>query len=307
MWINHEWLAECVMYLAFAIGGGTGLVVLKMLVVLATVGLVWSELRRQQVDSATRDLLIALTVVGTFPQANHVRPQIFSIVAFAILLWILVAGGSLRRLLLIPLLFAAWVNFHGGWIVGGGVLAMWAMLSWPASLSREEKSALFLTGAMALIGTLANPYGWRMWEFLTSTVGFGRAEITDWQPLYRLGAGYVALWAVLALAGPRRMRSTPGSLASGNCVVWVLSSCWGSRRFRSAGCWPFSRLLWCWCSAGHVAAALSAWRGASTFARAFTEATRNGVGSGHCGGAHHRRGCGFGEQPDLCPHGSGSV
>ena len=86
MRINHEWLAECVMYLAFAIGGGTGLVVLKMLVVLATVGLVWSELRRQQVDSATRDLLIALTVVGTFPQANHVRPQIFSIVAFAILL-----------------------------------------------------------------------------------------------------------------------------------------------------------------------------------------------------------------------------
>ena len=53
---------------------------------------------------------------------------------------------------------------------------------------------------MALVGTLANPYGWRMWQFLMTTVGFGRAEITDWQPLYRLGAGYVALWVVLSLA-----------------------------------------------------------------------------------------------------------
>jgi hypothetical protein len=221
-WINHEWLAECAMYIAFAIGGAPGLVMLKMLVVLAMLALVWSRLGRRQVDTASRDLLIALTVIGTFPQANHVRPQIFSIVAFAVLMWILDSGGSVRRLLLIPLVFAAWVNFHGGWIVGGGVLALWAVLTAAGSspgggVSSEafdargkevlpprwwqgEKGLLFLVGAMAFIGTLANPYGWRMWLFLTSTVGFGRAEITDWQPLYRLGLGYVALWAVLALA-----------------------------------------------------------------------------------------------------------
>jgi hypothetical protein len=102
------------------------------------------------------------------------------------------------------------------------VLAMWAVLTAagpspgrgassdaPGARQNEEspprwwqgeKGLLFLVGAMAFAGTLANPYGWRMWLFLTSTVGFGRAEITDWQPLYRLGMGYVALWAVLALA-----------------------------------------------------------------------------------------------------------
>jgi hypothetical protein len=218
LWINHEWLAECAMYIAYAIGAGPGLVVLKMLVVLATLALIWRRLGRQRVDTASRDLLIALAVIGTFPQANHVRPQIFSIVAFAVLIWILDGGGSVRRLLLIPLVFAAWVNFHGGWIVGGGVLAVWAMLSLfskgassdaPDADSsqgqhrrkwREEQGLLFLAGAMALAGTLANPYGWRMWLFLTNTVGFGRAEITDWQPPYRLGLGYFALWAVLALA-----------------------------------------------------------------------------------------------------------
>jgi hypothetical protein len=195
-WINHEWLAECAMYIAYAVGGGPGLVLLKMLVVFAMLALVWSGVKRQKVDLATRDLLIALTVVGTFPQLNHVRPQIFSVVAFAALIWILVSSGPARRLLLVPLLFAAWVNFHGGWIVGGGVLAIWAVMS----LRNREGVLLFVVGAMALVGTLANPYGWQMWQFLMTTVGFGRAEITDWQPLYRLGAGYVALWVVLVLA-----------------------------------------------------------------------------------------------------------
>jgi hypothetical protein len=201
-WINHEWLAESAMYIAFAAGRGPGLVVLKMLVVLGMLALVWNGLSRQQVDTATRDLLIALTVFGTFPQLNHVRPQIFSVVAFASLIWILVCSGPARRLLLIPLLFAAWVNFHGGWIVGGGVLALWAVLTLVTGRgeSPREGVLLFAVGAMALVGTLANPYGWRMWQFLMTTVGFGRAEITDWQPLYRLGAGYVALWVVLSLA-----------------------------------------------------------------------------------------------------------
>jgi len=83
-WINHEWLAESTMYIAFALGRGPGLVVLKMLVVLGMLALVWNGLSRQPVDTATRDLLIALTVVGTFPQLNHVRPQIFSVVAVAL-------------------------------------------------------------------------------------------------------------------------------------------------------------------------------------------------------------------------------
>jgi hypothetical protein len=219
-WINHEWLAESVMYVAFAVGGGVGLVFLKMLVVLATLAFVWSGLKNQQVDTAGRDLLTALVVVGTFPQSNHVRPQVFSIVAFAALVWILVRGGGVQRLLLIPILFAAWVNFHGGWIVGGGVLAIWTVLTLATpAMPSSEKRVLFLASALALLGTLANPYGWEMWRFLWTTVGFDRAEITDWQPLYRLGPGFVALWAVLALA-----------VAAGIVRAWRTGQ-WEFRRF----------------------------------------------------------------------------
>jgi len=196
-WVNHEWLAECAMFLAFALGGGPGLVIFKMLAVLATVAFVWSGLNRQQVDPNARTVLVALTIVGTFPQTNHVRPQLFSIVAFASLLWLLVAGRSRWRLAVIPLVFALWVNLHGGWIVGGGVLAIWALATLPTNVGRVEKAVLFAGGGASLLATLVNPYGWRMWLFLQQTVGFGRAEITDWQPPYRLGLGFVALWAAV--------------------------------------------------------------------------------------------------------------
>jgi hypothetical protein len=265
-WINHEWLAECVMYLAYAIGGGPGLVVLKVSIMLLAMALVWSGLKRQQVDPATRDLLIALAVVGTFPQANHVRPQIFSIVAFALLLWILVRGGPLQRLLLLPLVFAAWVNFHGGWIVGGGILAIWAALTLPASVSREEKVTVFLAGAMSLVGTLANPYGWHMWLFLSNTVGFGRAEITDWQPIYRLGAGFVALWAVVALV------ALAGALHSWRSHQWELRRL-GVVVVLGLGSLQVSRLLPFFTIAvvlllgRDVAAGLSLWRTSAPAAR----------------------------------------
>ena len=198
-WINHGWLADCVIYVAYAIGGGPGLVVLKMAVVLLMLAIVWTALTREQVDAASRDLLMALVVIGTFQQAHHVRPQIFSVASFAFMLAILIKDGPVSRLLLIPPLFALWVNLHGGWIVAGGVLAIWSLLTLPTAVSPREKGALFLIGALALVGTLANPYGWGMWEFLRSTVGFGRDEITDWQPLYLLGAPYVAVWVLLAL------------------------------------------------------------------------------------------------------------
>jgi hypothetical protein len=215
-WINHEWLAECAMFLTFALGGGPGLVIFKMLVVLATVAFVWSGLNRQQVDPNARNVLVALTIVTTFPQTTHVRPQLFSIVAFAFVLWLLVAKGSLWRVAAIPLVFAMWVNLHGGWIVGGGVLLFWVLLTLPANVERAQKVTLFVCGVASLLATLVNPYGWRMWLFLQQTVGFGRAEITDWQPPYRLGLGFMALWmsvfAVAVLGAMRHWRSNDREL-----------------------------------------------------------------------------------------------
>src|SRR5262245_8663127 len=116
-WINHEWLAEVLMYLAWSWGGGAGLVALKMLVIGGTLALVIGAVRRELVPPVS-DLLVFAALVGLWSRVFVVRPQLFSIVLFAVLLWIFqaVERGRTGRLWLLPLLFLFWANLHGGWI-----------------------------------------------------------------------------------------------------------------------------------------------------------------------------------------------
>ena len=90
-WVNHEWLAEAVMALAFRAGGGTGLIVLKMAMVALTLGCVYAAIRHV-VDGSTRDLVLFAAAAGLWPRVFVVRPQLFSVVLFAALLWILVSA-----------------------------------------------------------------------------------------------------------------------------------------------------------------------------------------------------------------------
>jgi hypothetical protein len=46
----------------------------------------------------------------------------------------------------------------------------------------------------ALAATLATPYGFELWRFIGGTVRLGRADITEWQPLWRSTPDMVAVW-----------------------------------------------------------------------------------------------------------------
>jgi hypothetical protein len=102
-----------------------------------------------------------------------------------------------RVLMPIPVLFMAWVNLHGGWLVGLGTLLVWSMarLVSPSTPSTERRLVASVT-ILAVLATLANPYGTGMWAFLHETVGFGRPDIRDWQPIVRLPIGFVMPWAL---------------------------------------------------------------------------------------------------------------
>jgi len=226
-WVNHGWLGDVLIYLAYLTGGGAGLIVLRMAAVLGTLAGVWVALARQQVDARARDLLIVFATIGTFAQANHMRPQVFSLLAFCWLLVVLRGSATAysRAHLFIPLIFAAWGNLHGGWMVGGAVLALWTTFTILRPEPLARKVLLLAIGGLALAATLVNPYGWHMWEFLWRTVGFSRADITDWQPVYRLEPGYLALWCATSVAAaialPRAWRSTESGMRSVAVVLML--------------------------------------------------------------------------------------
>jgi hypothetical protein len=200
-WINHEWLAEVLMYLAWAAGGGAGLIALKMIIVGGTLALVIDSIRREPAPPIS-DLLVFAALVGLWSRVFVVRPQLFSIVLFAALLWIFKSAesGKARRLWLLPILFLFWANLHGGWIVGMGVLLLWAAIGFtPFATAPLPRGVLAAAVAASLAAALVNPYGFGLWRFLAETVRPSRPDVSDWRPLAETDAQVLVPWAITAV------------------------------------------------------------------------------------------------------------
>ena len=198
-WINHEWLAEAMMWGAYSAGGAAGLVALKLILACAAGVALLATWRPQQLRPAVRDSMLLLTALGTWPLVATIRPQAFSASLFAVLLFVLhrAREGRTRWLLGLPLIFAVWVNVHGGWIVGAGTLAIFVTCSWCDSAWSTRSRALLLASACAsALATLCNPYGASMLGFLTETVRPARADIIEWQSATRVPIVGVLLWTI---------------------------------------------------------------------------------------------------------------
>jgi hypothetical protein len=200
-WVNHEWGAEVLAAFAFGTIGNAGLVSLKLLILGLVLLLLNSTLRHEGVRSGfARDVTAGIAIVITLSQAHHVRPQLFSLLCFSALMACLLAvrRGAQRWLFVLPVLFAAWANLHGGWIVGGAVVVLWTAA---VLISGERQQALYAlaAGACSAAATLATPFGFGLWRFLRETVGFSRPEIIEWQPVYSTGWPFLTLWLIALL------------------------------------------------------------------------------------------------------------
>lgn len=178
-WINHEWLSELITAVAYKTAGATGLVILKSTLVAALAAIVITAYAQAPlVVSGAAVLLIAW---GTASINPTVRPQLWTMVGVALLCRVLMTEPRRSWLVGLSALFALWVNLHGGWIVGAGLLAVWTA----GQLVRPQASRTLIIGiaAASAMATLVNPYGWHMWGFLASTVRMSR-DITEWKPLF---------------------------------------------------------------------------------------------------------------------------
>jgi len=216
-WVNHEWLAELLMYAAYALAGGAGLIVFKGAIAIGAVSLAHAPVRRPGADPLLSDALLVVLAAGVWVRVYVARPQIFSLLLFAALLWALlrIEAGARRWLVVVPVIFAAWVNLHGGWVVGLGILGVWTIVTCTTTPSIRSHAIAALV--LAAAATLCNPYGIGMWRFLAETVRPNRPYIDDWRPLFATPAVLV-LWLPAAFAAAyaivkRRSGVSPGHLA----------------------------------------------------------------------------------------------
>lgn len=177
--VDGEWLSQAGFALVERLAGPEGLTVLFALTLLA----VYLALGRA-FWLQTRGLLLAvagaaLALAIGFSRLTTIRPENFGVLAFALLLWLLVASGAWRepaeplrsrRLWLgAPLLFAVWANLHGSFPAGLGVLGCllvgravevgWRRRSLAAVIDDRPLRRWLLLTELAFGATLLNPYG----------------------------------------------------------------------------------------------------------------------------------------------------
>ena len=147
-----------------------------------------------------------------------IRPQLFSFLFFLLLLLVIQAAdrGHLGALWLAAPLIALWANFHGAFLAGLGLLAVWsgvrvAVIGYEYWADRRSNFAgvtvriaqVLLPLLAALLAAMLNPYGPKLLVFLWKTATVARPDIMEWQPVditKTEGMAYLALVGISILA-----------------------------------------------------------------------------------------------------------
>lgn len=272
-WIKHEWAAQAIIGWAWELAGARGLVALKALVVaLLLLVLVPAMHAATAGDDGSRPrdaeatAFVMLTMLALVNAGMLVRPQLATFLLVALLLVGLdaIIRGRLTpwALVLVPPLFVAWVNLHGGFLVGlglvglAGCLVALAMIAPSRSAAKPSKgvlAALIAAFLASVPATLLNPAGPELWRFLARSLPHPPSFVTEWRPLLRafdnahvpLFLGLLALAAFLVVAAARS-GTLRLSLAGGAFAVFASATFLSIRHLplaAIAGCLALSQAL----------------------------------------------------------------
>ncbi len=230
-WVNHSWLGQVTLALAWRAGGWMALSL--WVAVLAALGMafVWQCM---EANPLLRPFVIVLAATVAAPVWTP-RPQLLSLTLFAFLLWYLHRWerGKRAPLWLLPPLFLLWGNLHGGYPLGllliGAYLAggLADFLLGRETLPPARWRALAAWSVLAGLAVALNPNGWRMWLIPFQTVGVGVLQqvISEWaSPDFHQFAQQPFIWLLLATLGAlafSRKRATGFEVVSVALFAWM--------------------------------------------------------------------------------------
>ncbi len=230
-WIDHEWLADVLIYKIHSISGAD----LLLLIFLSIHALSFFVVGNR---SQKLWIFTIIFIFGYLATVNFlgIRLQIIT-VFFVAVLWKTIndfLSRSSRSAYFLPLMFILWTNLHAGFFAGLVILFIELLAEifkkiYPHTITRDKKagtshrsfgvgvnnlyfeeqpwkkiSALFFILLFSFLATIINPYGLMIYEEVFRTIGdnFLRFNIVEWFPLFSLGfhmfiSLYIAVFAVL--------------------------------------------------------------------------------------------------------------
>jgi hypothetical protein len=193
--VHHEWATGGVFYLVtVAMGLGThGLMLLRLGLLAGITAFCISVARKRGAGLVELSVLAPLAVVFYWTGVSPVRAQLFTFFFLAVLLWMLELdrGGSRRWIPFWFVLLVAWVNLHGGVLVGIGLLGIYTAervlratrRDGPVQALRDSWHLVAVTLASFPM-LLVNPYGWDYVPFLVDAILLERPYMVEWYSLW---------------------------------------------------------------------------------------------------------------------------
>ncbi|PIY95599.1 MAG: hypothetical protein COY66_06335 [Candidatus Kerfeldbacteria bacterium CG_4_10_14_0_8_um_filter_42_10] len=218
---DHEWLAQVALYLVYRFFGFDGLVLFKTIIILITFWILLRTVNKLWGRSfSSLLLLVGMAMTGAFRFVE--RPELFTFLLLSLLIYILFTYQRSQRswiIFFIPLIFLIWVNVHGGFIIGWGLLGLYSFLqiafyllkrkiSWFSQFALDAKKLKLLIPAalLSILICFVNPYGAEMISLPFKGI-FGLsnffAEINEWKSPFdpmHLPREYVTLFLSSAAA-----------------------------------------------------------------------------------------------------------
>jgi hypothetical protein len=225
-WTAHEWLADRILYTVHAHGGLLGIVHLRAGLIVLAFAFAFALAR---LHAPAWLAFVTLSIAAWVSQRNWLdRPQLWSY-ALAPLLVLLLERHRIRptrAIWALPLLFVLWANLHGGFMLGLGLVALWAALPERGASDGSGRPALRVAATLSVFAVLANPNGLHGALYPLQYVGAGLGRVVQEEMPGHLDSAYawVHLGLVLALAFLLliRIRSvTLPHLALGLLLGWI--------------------------------------------------------------------------------------
>ena len=204
-WITHEWLSEVILAALYAVGRLPLVSLVFGAVTAAGFLLVYLAIDRR-VNFVIAGLTLALGVAAANPiWGPRIQMMTFALSALTYLWVKRFCEGRSRALYLLPLVMLVWVNLHGGFVLGYGILglallveAFRSVIRRPGAMALPRLRAMAVVLAASIAVAILNPNGWDIYLYPFQTGGSAEQQrlIVEWfSPNFQMSQ----MWAFEAM------------------------------------------------------------------------------------------------------------
>lgn len=218
-YVLPSWGFRALLWPVWKLGGLNGLYAWRWLTTLAALGVLWAAARRMGARgmSALPVLVIAALI---YRQRSQVRPESLGAILLAAELWLLEThrtGGPLRRFWIVAIAWV-WANVHLSYVIGLGVLGLYALEATWRDRSRARGLWILLAACAAVsflnpsgVGAFAQVFEYFfVWRHEPVFQGIGELRPIEWGYNARNGLFlFLAGWPLLQVWRARRGRFDP--------------------------------------------------------------------------------------------------